>query len=306
MKKVSIITVTYNLLKNNREDLFRQMFESLHAQTYPNIEHVIIDGNSTDGTQDFIKNLAEEIGTKEITLISEPDNGINDATNKGFSVAKGDYLMLMCSDDYYMCSDAVELLVNACEKKNADFACGDCWWLEKKVWKAKPNAFVYKHPFVINTLLMKKDVFNDIGGLDDEFGVAADYEFFFKLLNKYNKYAVVHKTLTALRPGGISGDYKKERNILGCYYKIYEKYYSECKFTKREMNCLVGSYSAVFSVGLAQILKIIFFMKNSKMKWLLLRHYNIFYYLCRKFVGLYAKLRGICKLMYLIIHTELL
>ena len=128
------------------------MFKGLHNQTYPNIEHVIIDGNSTDGTQDFINDMIKKHAQKEVTFISEPDSGINDATNKGFRVAKGDYLMIMNSDDYYMRDDAIELLVKAAEKKNADYACADCWWLEKKVWKARPDAFVYMHPFTFNTL----------------------------------------------------------------------------------------------------------------------------------------------------------
>ena len=106
MKKVSIITTTFNLIKNKREEYFEEMFKSLHNQTYENIEHVIIDGNSTDGTQEFIKNTIEKYGKKEVTFLSEPDNGINDATNKGFSIAKGDYLTLICSDDYYTRNDA--------------------------------------------------------------------------------------------------------------------------------------------------------------------------------------------------------
>ena len=306
MKKVSIITTTYNILKNGRPDFFEQMFRSLHNQTYQNIEHVIIDGNSTDGTQDYIKEMIAKYGKKEVTFISEPDDGINDATNKGFFVAKGDYLMIMCSDDYYMRDDAVELLVNACEKKNADFACGDCWWLEKKVWKAKPNSFVYQHPFVLNTLLMKKEIFNDIGGLSDEYGVASDYEFFFRLLTKYSKYAVVHKTITALRPGGVSSNHRKDKAIIKDYYKIYEKFYKECDFSKNEMNRLICAYETKYAVKTFQILKILFLMKNSPMKWLLLKHYNPLYFLKRHIYIFIMKLYGIAKLIYLMFKTELL
>lgn len=306
MKKVSVVTVTLNLLKNNRTEHFKEMFLSLHNQTYPNIEHVIIDGNSTDGTQEFIKNMVSDFGKKEVTFISENDNGINDATNKGLSLAKGDYLMIMCSDDYYKRPDAIEILVNACEKKKADFACGDCWWLEEKVWKAKPRAFVYKHPFVINTLLMKREIFHDIGGLSDEFGIASDYEFFFRLLIKYKKSAVVHETITALRPGGVSSNHRKDRDILKDYYKIYEKYYNECHFNKHEKNCLICSYDKKYSVGLIIIFKILFFMKNSRLKWLLLRHYNIFYYICHKIYDILRKIYGIFKLLYLIFKTEII
>lgn len=305
MKKVSIITITYNLLKNGRPDFFETMFTSLHNQTYPNIEHVIIDGASTDGSQEFIKQMITKYGKKEVTFISEPDNGIEDATNKGWTIAKGDYLMLMCSDDYYMREDAVELLVNACEKKNADFACGDCWWLEKKVWKAKPNSFVYQHPFLINTLLMKKEIFNDIGGLSDEFGIASDYEFFYRLLTKYTKAAVVHKTITALRPGGVSSNHRKDKRIVKSYYKIFKKYYNY-PFTKKEMNCLISSYEYKYSVGLIQILKMLFLMENNRLKWMLIRHYNIFYYIKHKIYQIISKIYNFIKLIYLITNTDIL
>ena len=85
MKKISIITVTYDLVKSGREDFFKQMFESVQNQTYQNIEHVIIDGASSDGTVKLIQNLINQSSNPNIQFkfISEPDTGIYNAMNKG-------------------------------------------------------------------------------------------------------------------------------------------------------------------------------------------------------------------------------
>lgn len=204
-KKISVITTTFNLLKGGRRDVFIEMFKSVHKQTYPNIEHIFIDGASTDGTLEFIKEVNRKYGKKEIKIFSEPDDGVTDATKKGFERSTGDYVILMCSDDYYMRKDALELLANAIEKENADYACADGWWLLKKRWKADINSFVYRQPFLITAWLVKRSVFEKYGHFDNYFKCLGDYELFFRILTKPDvRGTEVHKVLTCLRPGGIS------------------------------------------------------------------------------------------------------
>ncbi|CVK19928.1 glycosyltransferase family 2 protein [Sporomusa sphaeroides] len=88
--KISIITVCYNAVKTIEQTIY-----SVVNQTYPNIEYIIIDGNSTDGTIDIIKKYEDKIAY----WISEPDNGIYDAMNKGIDIATGDYIQFLGADD---------------------------------------------------------------------------------------------------------------------------------------------------------------------------------------------------------------
>lgn len=204
-KKISVITTTFNLIKGGRKDVFIEMFKSVHGQTYPNIEHLIIDGGSKDGTIEFINDVNRQYGKKQLVIFSEPDEGISDATKKGFDRSTGDYVILMCSDDYYMRKDALELLANAIEQENVDYACADGWWLFKHRWKADISSFVYRQPFLITTWLVKRSVFEKYGHFDNYFQCLGDYELFFRILSKADVHGTeVHKVLTCLRPGGVS------------------------------------------------------------------------------------------------------
>ena len=204
-KKVSIITSTYNLLSNGRKGFFYECFRSIHEQDYPYIEHVIVDGKSNDGSVEYIKSIINRYAKKEVVFISEKDNGINDATNKGVAKSSGDYVILMCDDDFYTRKYSISKLVKAIENNNADFSCASGWWLNKKVWSAKINSFAYRHPFLINAFLIKKELLKGEIYLDPKFPLVGDYDLFMRLLKKDGvKGAEVNDVLTVLRPGGYS------------------------------------------------------------------------------------------------------
>ena len=105
---VSIITITFNIISNSRKKLFVKCLESVHKQTYKNIEHVVIDGASKDRTVDLIKKYVKKGWVK---YISEPDEGIYDAMNKGIKLAKGKYISFLNSDDYYSGKTGIEMSV---------------------------------------------------------------------------------------------------------------------------------------------------------------------------------------------------
>ena len=95
--KISVITATFNLIKNGREAFFRQMVESVQRQTCRNVEHLIVDGGSSDGTVQMLEELAS---AGKIRYISEPDKGIYDAMNKGAALAAGELITFLNSDDF--------------------------------------------------------------------------------------------------------------------------------------------------------------------------------------------------------------
>ena len=199
---VSIITVVYN-----GKETLEQTIQSVIAQSYSPIEYILVDGGSTDGTLDLIKEYREHIQV----WISEPDKGLYDAMNKGIRMAKGDLIGMINSDDWYE-SDAVELMVDAFLRNpdkhifHADrFDIGE--GLTKQVRKFNPSMFklkyygmTYNHPtmFVTPTEYKKHTYNPDLRSL-------SDYQFVLEaVLENPEKFHYIPKPLVNYRLGGIS------------------------------------------------------------------------------------------------------
>jgi len=114
--KVSIITVCFNSVATIEETI-----QSVLAQDYPDIEHIVIDGGSTDGTLDLIERYKDRLGG----YISEPDGGIYDAMNKGIKLASGDIIGTLNSDDFYSSNSIVSQIAAAFEDNSIDAVYGD-------------------------------------------------------------------------------------------------------------------------------------------------------------------------------------
>jgi glycosyltransferase involved in cell wall biosynthesis len=112
-QKVTVITVSYNLIENDREETFNDCLKSVHSQTHKNIEHIVIDGASTDGTIDLIKKYADK---GWITYLSEPDRGVYDAMTKGVNLAKGEYIYFLNTDDKFFDDLVVEDVLKVFKK----------------------------------------------------------------------------------------------------------------------------------------------------------------------------------------------
>ena len=116
--KISIITVCYNSAKT-----IRDTFESVLNQTYSDIDYVVVDGNSRDDTVSIIKEYEQKLNGK-MRWISEPDNGLYDAINKGIKMAVGDIIGILNSDDYYASDDVIKRVVDTISSKNVDSCYG--------------------------------------------------------------------------------------------------------------------------------------------------------------------------------------
>lgn len=115
--KISVITVCYNA-----EKVIQQTMQSVMNQSYADIEYIIIDGASTDGTMELVKKCADD---KRVRYISEPDNGIYDAMNKGIRLATGDYLEFLNAGDVFVNNDVIKSVVQKIEENPADVMYGD-------------------------------------------------------------------------------------------------------------------------------------------------------------------------------------
>ena len=119
---VSIITACFN-----SEDTIADAIASVASQTYPRVEHIIIDGGSTDGTLDIIDGYKDNIAR----VVSEPDDGIYDALNKGIRLARGDVIGFLHSDDMYSDEGVVERVMNVFMKYGVDSCFGDLVYVDK-------------------------------------------------------------------------------------------------------------------------------------------------------------------------------
>lgn len=204
--KVSIITVVFN-----RVDVVRDTIESVLNQTYKNIEYIIIDGASTDGTMDVVSEYKDKISK----IVSEPDNGLYDAINKGIEQATGDVVGLIHSDDFYTDNLVIQRVVDAFNKEKSDTVFADLLYIKDdnhekvlRYYSAKkftPKKLTYglmpPHP----TFFVKKEIFSKYGLYKTDYKIAADYEMFFRLFITHEvNYTYIHFPIVKMRTGGLS------------------------------------------------------------------------------------------------------
>jgi len=203
--KISIITVTLN----NKEYLERAI-KSVVEQTYNNIEYIVIDGGSTDGSLDIIKRYEDKIDY----WVSEEDNGLYDAMNKGIRKAKGDWILILNSDDYYINNNVIEKAVEYLDDSGKyfyyftmihEYANGKKktykypihWWNKFKLYY---SAYI---PHM--TLWVTRKQYEDIGLYDTNFKIAGDHDLILRLIKKYKPF-FINMPLTAMRMGGMSAE----------------------------------------------------------------------------------------------------
>lgn len=202
---VSIITVVFN----GKQHL-EQTIKSVLCQTYKNIEYIVIDGGSTDGTLDIIKKYNDKIAY----WISEPDKGIYDAMNKGLKHANGELIGMVNSDDWYE-PDAIETIVDAYRK----YPKGGVYYGLLKVWDGDDvlsisgnthhllDTKMLAHP----TCFIKKGVYKEFGYFDSKYRIAGDYELMLRLRKNQVTFCFIEKIITNFRLGGVSVTNERSR-----------------------------------------------------------------------------------------------
>lgn len=195
---------------------------SIINQSYKDIEHIIIDGNSTDRTLEVLVTITEKYPEANIRIYSEPDKGIYDALNKGIEKANGDVIGFVHSDDLLATPKILEHIVNIFKSQNSDGVYGNLRYVKKnntnkviRNWKSKAftpailnRGWMPPHP----TVFLRKEVYQDIGYFDINYKISADYDFLIRVfLNKKYKIRYIPKTIMIMRLGGMSN--KSFKNI---------------------------------------------------------------------------------------------
>lgn len=205
---ISVVTPTFNIIKYNRQKYFEQLCDSILNQSYNNIEHIIIDGNSDDGTLELIKNHMKNCRGK---YLSEPDAGIYDAFNKGVNLASGKYIIFMGTDDYFYDSEVVSKVVLKLEEAEADFSYGDVYLLNEtrteKSRVAKGNLYemFFRMSFCHQSVFMRKSVLEE-SPFNTDYKISADYDLCLKLLMNRANIIKVNEIIAVFRTGGASSN----------------------------------------------------------------------------------------------------
>lgn len=221
MVKVSIITVVFN-----NKDFIEAAIKSVLAQTYKDIEYIVIDGGSTDGTKEIIEKYRDKISK----FISEPDKGIYDAMNKGIEMATGDIVGLMNSDDFYANEFVVEKIVKKFAETNAECLWSDLTYVDRKninknvrFWKSseyEEGKFKMGWYPPHSTFFVKKEIYKKYGLFNLDFKIAADIEIMLRFLEKFKiSSTYIPEVLIKMRTGGASA--KNIRNIIRANIEVY-------------------------------------------------------------------------------------
>ncbi len=205
--KASIITVCFNA-----EDTIEDTIGSVLGQTHSDVEYIIIDGESTDGTLKIVEKYKDRIDK----IVSEPDEGIFDAMNKGIKMATGEVVGILNADDFYASPRVLKKVVEKFRATKADCLWGDLVYVgpdntERVIrrWESSPyrggkfqKGWMPPHP----TFFVKKEIYEEYGGFNKKFRkVSADYELMLRFLEKHKiKSAYIPEVLVKMRGGGNS------------------------------------------------------------------------------------------------------
>ena len=223
---ISIVTATYN-----SGHFVSQMIASLNAQSYRDFEHIVIDGSSTDNTVDIVTSLC----CHDPVILVEDDTGIYDALNKGISLASGEYIIFLHSDDIFASSDTLAEIVSDLREHDPDILYGDVDFVSR----SSPNLLVRRwisgdfkrnklrfgwippHP----SFIARRVLYSSFGFFDTSLKISSDYENMLRLLLNPDlsvKYA--KRKFTIMKTGGVS---TKFSSLL---MKFSEDYYVAKKF----------------------------------------------------------------------------
>jgi glycosyltransferase involved in cell wall biosynthesis len=214
--KVSIITAAYN-----SEKTIRDTIDSVLSQDYPEIEYIVIDGASRDGTMGIVQSY----GTRIKTVLSEPDRGMYDAMNKGIALATGDVVGILNSDDFYADRGVIARMVAALATAAVDAVFGDLVYVNAadrdqvtRYYSSAnfhPRLFAYGWMPAHPTFFVKRWAYERYGVFQIDYKIAADYELVTRFLGRHRlSYTYLPQVMVHMRTGGASTNGWKSTVIL--------------------------------------------------------------------------------------------
>ena len=178
--KISVITVTWNSAATVADTL-----RSVNAQEHPDVEHILVDGNSTDATLSIVR----AVGQRVTTLVSEPDRGIYDAMNKGVAAAHGTWVQFLGADDRLVGDMVLSEALNWMKKTEAGVAAGEAAYDDGRLYKLRAHVNPLAGNFVRHqSAFYRRSLFEENGGFDVSLAVKADYDFNVRLWKNHVRF----------------------------------------------------------------------------------------------------------------------
>lgn len=209
LPEVTVVTVCFNPLKDGRMELFTKSLDSVQQQKGVTLEHLIVDGASSDGTLDFLRSYDNK--SHDIRILSQADSGIYEAMNRGIALARGKYVIFLNSDDYYHRADGLALSLEMLEKSGCDFT------FAPVLPKGPHTRFThYHHPqrrlhklFVTSviphpSMLYRRRALLEVGGYNQAYRIVADYDLTLRLVAAGHRGCFVDYCFATFVMGGIS------------------------------------------------------------------------------------------------------
>lgn len=211
--KITIITAVFNGARCIADSL-----RSVASETHKDVEHIVVDGGSTDGTLEIVKTYQSSLAQ----VCSEPDDGLYDALNKGLKLAQGDIIGILSSDDCYAHVNVLSRVAAVFKDKTIDSCYGDLMYVDPintdrvvRYWRAGPvkeKSFYWgwmpPHP----TFFVRREIYEKYGGFNTDLGTAADYELMLRFLLLHRISTVyIPEVLVKMRTGGVSNASFKNR-----------------------------------------------------------------------------------------------
>lgn len=234
--KVSIITSCFN-----RAATIRDAIESVLAQDYNNIEFIVVDGASTDGSLEIVREYEDRIST----IISEPDHGMYEAINKGIRVATGDVIGLLHSDDFFYDNGVVRRIAERMKITRADFLYGDGLFVNPnntdkvvrnwiggsyRLWKVR-HGWLPLHP----TCYIRREVVNRLGLYNESYKIAADSDLLLRyLITGGLTTTYLGEYIVKMRMGGLSTDSARRKKMWDEDIRVYASHGMAPTLTKLE------------------------------------------------------------------------
>lgn len=223
--KITVITLSMNSAATIRDTI-----ESVLAQDHPDIEYIVVDGASTDGTLDIVRSYGNRISK----VVSEPDRGMYDSANKGLALATGDVVGYLNSDDWYAAPDVLSTFARSFARGDVDVVHADLDFVDPRdtariTRRFRSREFVPgdfragwhpAHP----TFYVKREILRDIGGFDEQYRIASDVDLMMRVLEVRRARSVhIPRVMVMMREGGLSnGSFRRIwRANVECYRSMH-------------------------------------------------------------------------------------
>lgn len=211
---VSIITVVYN-----GEAFLEETILSVINQSYDNVEYIIIDGGSTDGTVDIIKKYEDRVDY----WVSERDSGIYDAMNKGLKTTRGKYIAILNADDYYN-RDAIKMSMKSITKNRCDYSYAQVRFVDatnkiRPIYPLIEGVIYQEMPYPHVSAFIKSDIYKKIGLFDTSFKIAGDHDMALRIHLAGYQACYLEDEVARLEVGGISNSINSNKEFLSVAIK---------------------------------------------------------------------------------------